>query len=121
VRESLPMPVWTIAAVADEPQTTLTNWQVVELPNGDRHLVGYAIEAREGRVSSRIHTFDQTTLRAVTRSGRTYQLRGRPGVDTDAACVWRTWMRLNHATDFADVSSQVWPRGSEPPTGGTAP
>lgn len=104
------MSVWTIAEVSDEPETTLTNWQVIELPNGDRHLVGYAIEAREGRVSSFVEFFDQASLRAVTSSGRTYQLEGRPGIDRDGEYVWRRWARINHATEFKDVSAEVWER-----------
>ena len=102
------MNVWTIASVDEEPETTLTSWQVLELPSGDRHLVGYAIEAREGRVSSCVEVFDRESLRAVTSSGRAYQLKGRPGVDKDAQCVWRTWARINQATQFSDVSAEVW-------------
>lgn len=102
------MNVWTIADVTVEPEVTLTNWQVLELPNGDRHLVGYAIEAREGRVSSRVEEFDSASLRAVTSSGRTYQLNGRPGIDRDAEYVWRRWARVNQTTQFSDVSAEVW-------------
>lgn len=100
--------VWTIASVKDEPETTLTNWQVLELPNGDRHLVGYAVEDREGRVSSRVQVFDNKSLCGVTSSGRVYRLKGRPGIDKDAECVWRTWARINQASQFSDVSSAVW-------------
>lgn len=102
------MNVWTIADVAEEPEVTLTNWQVLELPNGDRHLVGYALESRRGRVSSCIETFDRLSLRAVTSSGRTYQLRGHPGIDRDGEYVWRLWARLNQAPQFSDVSAEVW-------------
>ena len=72
------MPVWRIDSGTDEPHTTLEKWAVMALPNGDRHLVGYALEAREGRVSSRIQEFDPRTLLAKSRSGRVYRLRGRP-------------------------------------------
>lgn len=102
------MNVWTIASVEDEPETTLTNWQVLELPNGDRHLVGYAVEDREGRVSSSVQAFDRESLCAVTSSGRVYRLKGRPGVDKDAECVWRTWARINQALQFTDISSAIW-------------
>jgi len=94
--------------VADEPETTLVGWQVMQLPDGDRHLVGYAIEAREGRVSSRVETFDPSRLRAVTGSGRVYRLNGHPGGNSDAEYVWRRWQRINAVSDYDDVTQQVW-------------
>ena len=102
------MNVWTIASVEDEPEATLTSWQVLELPNGDRHLVGYAVEDREGRVSSSVQVFDSKSLCAVTSSGRVYRLKGRPGVDKQAQLVWRTWARINQTSQFTDISSAVW-------------
>ena len=99
---------WTIADVAEEPAVTLTDWQVRELPNGDRHLVGFAIESRKGRVSSLIEVFDSTSLRAVTSSGRTYQLYGRPGLDCYGEYAWRSWAPLYRVTQFSDVSARVW-------------
>lgn len=102
------MSVWTIAPVDDEPQSTLTSWQVMELPNGDRHLVGYALEAHEGRASSYIELFDPATLRAVTSSGRVYQLKGKPGWDKDAEYVWKRWLRINEEPSYVDVSASIW-------------
>src|SRR5687767_11445644 len=102
------MTVWTIAPVADQPEATLTDWQVMELPNGDRHLVGYAVEEREGRASSAVDTFDLAAMRAVTSSGRVYQLKGRPGWNKDAEYVWKRWLRINEAASFVDVTASVW-------------
>lgn len=99
---------WMIANVTEEPVVTLTDWQVRELPNGDRHLVGFAIESRKGRVSSLIEVFDSTSLRAVTSSGRAYQLYGRPGIDCYGEYVWLRWARLYQVTKFSDVSAEVW-------------
>lgn len=102
------MSIWSIAPVAEQPESTLTDWQVMELPNGDRHLVGYAVEDKEGRASSAIDTFDLVNLRAVTSSGRVYQLRGRPGWNKDAEYVWKRWLRINDAAVYVDVSASVW-------------
>lgn len=102
------MAIWTVQAISSEPTTSLARWRVMELPDGDRHLVGYAVEAREGRTSSPIRRFDVGCMRAVTNSGHVYQLVGRPGADSDADYVWATWQRVNEVTEFADVSMQVW-------------
>lgn len=102
------MPIWKIQSVSQEPTTSLESWRVMELPDGDRHLVGYAVEAREGRTSSAIRQFDAGCLRAVTNSGRVYQLVGRPGADSDAEYVWARWRHINEVIEFADVSLQVW-------------
>jgi hypothetical protein len=101
------MPVWTIAEVADEPAVTLTDLQVRELPTGDRHLVGFALESRKGRVSSTIEVFDPASVRAVTRSGQTYRLYGPSGIDCYGEYVWRSWSRLYDVTQFADVTATV--------------
>lgn len=102
------MPVWRIDSVTEEPHTTLESWAVIALPNGDRHLVGYAVEAREGRVSSCIQGFDPRTLLGKSRSGRVYALRGRPGLGADAEYTWNRWRRLNDADTWEDVSEEVW-------------
>jgi hypothetical protein len=102
------MSVWKVAPVANEPQTQLHQWRVMALPDGSHHLVGYAFPAREGRTSSEIQQFDIDQLRAVTGSGRVYELVGPPGHDGDAMYVWTVWRRLNEVSDFDDVSEQVW-------------
>lgn len=102
------MTTWTIAGVGEEPEVTLTDWQVRQLPNGDRHLVGFALESRRGRVSSVIEVFDPASMRAVTGSRRAYQLYGRPGLDCYGEYVWRSWARLHRVTQFYDVSAKVW-------------
>lgn len=102
------MNVWTIAEVADEPEVTLTDWEVRELPNGDRHLVGFALESRRGRVSPLIEVFDPISMRALTSFGRAHQLYGRPGLDCYGEYVWCRWARLYRVTQSSDVSAKVW-------------
>lgn len=102
------MSVWKVNAVADEPETRLLSWRVMELTDGSRHLVGYAVPAREGRTSSVVEEFDIGRLRAVTGSGRVYKLVGPPGHDSDALYVWDRWRRINEVAEFTDITTRVW-------------
>ena len=99
--------VWSASSLTEVPEIELTNWQVMQLPNGDRHFVGWNVTEREGRASSKIVEFDATTRRGRTCSGRVYQLRGPPGHDGDGAYTWGRWMKLNAATDCTNVSDEV--------------
>lgn len=103
------MPVWALAPVEQDPEVTLTHWVVLELPNGDRHLVGFESFGRDGqgRVSSKIVTFDKDKMQAVTRSGRVYKLSGQPGWNADAEYVWNKWKIINSVTDFKNVTSEI--------------
>jgi hypothetical protein len=85
------MPVWLTAPIDREPQIRLASWSVRELPRGDRHFVGWNIRGVEGRVSSRIVSFDPETRRGVTNSGRVYELVGDGGANLDADYVWHVW------------------------------
>ena len=102
------MPVWKIASVTEQPETTLTSWAIFELPNGNRHLSGWAVEDGEGRASSRIKEFDIKKLRGVTESDRVYQLRGTPGTNADADYTWNRWKHLNEVEACVDVAREVW-------------
>lgn len=99
--------VWSASSLTEVPEIELTRWQVMQLPHGDRHFVGWNATEREGRASSKIVEFDATTRRGRTRSGRVYQLRGRAGHDGDGAYTWGRWMKLNAATECTDVSDEV--------------
>jgi hypothetical protein len=102
------MPVWRTQPVEEQGSLTLRSWKIVELPDGDRHLVGYCVENLEGRVSSAVRTFDPQALRGVTGTGRVYTLRGRPGVNADAEYVWNRWLGLNAQSVWIDVTASVW-------------
>lgn len=101
------MPIWTVSSVENVPHLRLTDWRVYESPDGDRHLVGYNVTEREGRVSSPIVKFDPKGRCAVTRSGRIYELSGPSGYNADADYVWRRWMHIQGHEDYADVTAQV--------------
>lgn len=108
------MSLWLVAPIAERPSVSLRSWQVFDVPlSGEtwtRHFVGYAVEDRQGQVSSPVLTFSPAERCGVTRSGRVYQLIGRPGADSDAEYVWNRWKRL---WDIApegvrNVTSEVW-------------
>lgn len=98
---------WSASSLADIPEIELTRWQVMQLPHGDRHFVGWNVTEREGRVSSKIVEFDAATRSGRTSSGRVYQLRGPTGHDGDGAYTWGRWMQRSGAVDCTDVSQEV--------------
>ncbi len=102
------MPIWTTTPVEMTPRLRLTGWLVVELPDSTRHLVGWNSTEGEGRVSSRIESFDPATGQAVTKTGRVYQLVGFPGAGGDALYTWSAWCRINKVSTFTDVTADVW-------------
>jgi hypothetical protein len=99
--------VWNVARVDLQPSMTLVRWQIYEVPNGDRHFSGWAVENREGRASSAIRTFDPSTMTGVTSSGRVYRLQGPPGEDSDGLYVWHRWARINGTSTWAEKSADI--------------
>lgn len=107
------MPIWKVASIAEQPNIELADWQIVLVqPYGTRHLVGYNIGDREGRVSSAIVMFDAERRAGETISGRVYQLGGGPGVDQDADFAFFLWKKANRVTSSSPVTDQVL-RGSK--------
>lgn len=106
------MPVWAVNNVQRQPSVSLLEWQVMQVENGDHHFVGYCPENREGRVSSAVVTFDVQKLRGVTRSGRVYQLVGRPGLNVDAEYIWQVWADINEVKTWKDVAAELVLPGS---------
>ena len=95
--------IWQPPSIDTEPTIELRQWSVMELNNGDRHFVGLHYE---GRVSSKIMTYDKETSVGVTRSGRRYLLIGNPGKNADADYVWQYWKVINKVAEYRDVSSE---------------
>lgn len=100
------MSVWSSTPVSLVPEIELLSWSVRQLPEGDRHLVGYNGTEMEGRVSSKVLGFDLSTKIAITASGRAYKLIGESGSDPDAEHVWAVWKRVNKVTTFTDVTDE---------------
>lgn len=95
--EAIANSIWIVDSIEDEPETQLIRWQIFEV-NGNRHFMGYNYAGMEGRVSSKIITFDEKEMRGITRSGRVYQLVDEPGFNHDADYVLSTWLRINELT-----------------------
>jgi hypothetical protein len=98
--------IWKPPLVYDQPIISLLQWSVMETPTGDRHFVGYNQVDCEGRVSSSIQSFDASTTKGVTRSGRIYQLVGEPGYDSDALWVWECESACNNDPPTAIIGVQ---------------
>jgi len=101
------MPVFRTVDVAAEPVVFLSPWKVFQLADGSIHLCG-GVGFFGGRVSSAVVSFDYEKATAKTITGRTYELTGRPGVDTDAAYVWQQWSAGNAISSWVDVTDEVW-------------
>lgn len=97
----------TQCCVGWQPALTLVRWQVLEIKAGQRHLTGWFVDDREGRVSSLIRTFDPLTARAITRSSRVYQLKRPPGDDRDASYVWLQWAIANKVLEVRDRTDEI--------------
>jgi len=95
----LPDFIWKPSSVQQEPKTRLTQWRVMEVTaefNGFKptiHLVGYIHynSHGEGRVCSAVSMYDPKSKRAVTQSGRVYELVGSSGYNGDAMYTWDRW------------------------------
>jgi hypothetical protein len=108
------MAVWSLKSVSETPEVILDSWSVFDVPlHGPgqpwtRRFVGDARRERQGQVSSPVESFDLTTRCGVTRSGRIYQLAGRPGLGSDAQYVWNRWKRIAGVTEERDVTQEVF-------------
>jgi len=95
----------------DEIRVAMKHWSVVEvscagLDRMTRHLVG--ITGDFGRVCSPIQEFDHDKMEAVTRSGKIYELLGKPGSNTEANYVFGNWCEMNGITEVTDVTKEYW-------------
>jgi hypothetical protein len=100
--------LWHVPAVDAQAEVTLIRWRVIEVPQGERFLVGYCVERGEGRVSTSLLGVDVSQMVCNTASGRVYQLEGEPGVDPDGDFVWRAAMRARKIESWTDMSSDIW-------------
>ena len=99
--------VHRVSPVEETPSVQLRRWRAYELPDGHRHLVGWNVADREGRVSSQVIGFDPRQACLTTDSGRRYELVGSPGDDADAAHVWGVWSRMRAVDAYRDVSEDI--------------
>jgi hypothetical protein len=110
------MPFWKIQDVTQQPNLTLVDWRVIETNKEERHFIGLCPECVGGRVSTAIQSFDQKSMRGLTRSGRVYQLVGPPGMDPDAIYVLNAWLEVNQVEMTKDVTEELLQLPTEPPS-----
>lgn len=107
------MPIWTFGTVESEPQVRLADWRVLEATYAEsekpctRHFVGCDPYDGSGRVSSAIASLDIQNRRGITKSGRTYELAGRPGSNSNTEYLWDAFCRINGVVSSTDVSTSV--------------
>jgi len=109
------MPVWNVDDLESEPAVLIRGWAVYQVrgvyeDGPSRHFVGTRARGSSGRVSSGIESFDMTTRRGTTRSGRVYQLLGSPGTGMAADYVWDSFCAVNNASEVVDVTGDYLPR-----------
>lgn len=109
----MPATSWAIGPVHQEPTRELHQWSVFEVPFDGaglpwtRHLVGVRPDGGKAQVSSPLVTLDPVTRRAVTRSGRVYELAHHSGINADVLAVWGTWRRRYELEEERDVTGEV--------------
>ena len=92
---------WHLGVIDREPDKTLHAWSVFEVPfdGPDKpwtwHLVGWRVEGGRGQVSSPVVILDAVARKALTRSGRVYELGELPGLNADAFATWGAWKHRN--------------------------
>ena len=96
--------IWQAKPLSEQPVVELIRWQVMQLPNGDRHFVGWNIAGSEGRTTSKLVEFDAVTRGGWTSSGREYRLLGLTGKDIDGVYTWQRWMKVTGNTSAIEVS-----------------
>ena len=105
------MSIWKPHSVQQEPHTRLTQWRVMEVTAEFNdyaptvHLFGYA--GYEGRVCSAVQSYDPKSRRAITQSGRIYELVGSSGYNKDALYTWDRWVdRLGLTAVVKDITAK---------------
>ncbi len=96
--------LWTVDAVAAEPEIALVQWSIRRDTAGASYFVGARADDYTGRVSTRVVEFDPKMRRGRTASGRVYELLGPPGYSADAEYVWEAYKRVNQIVEAEPVS-----------------
>lgn len=106
------MSIYRPKPATDIPIVYLSEWRAYRIKSkhpqlkDTTHLVGRNIDDEDGRVSSPVKSWKPSKMQAITRSGRIYQLVGKPGGCLDGQYVWGTWCKLNSVTDIKDETEK---------------
>jgi hypothetical protein len=85
----------------------LERWSVRRFADGTQHFVGFCLESRDGRVSTKIVELDPES-----HTGKNREL-GPAGRDGDAEWVWgRVWRILGDGQEWSDVTEELIPGSS---------
>ena len=104
------VPIRDLESVREQPEARLTRWKVVRISTRDGSVqadVAYGWDpcAEEGRLSTRIVSFNSIEQTAVTLSGRRYRFIGRPGHCPDGECAFlRRFGAVLNQCEIKDVS-----------------
>ncbi|MER8571391.1 hypothetical protein NKG99_07020 [Mesorhizobium sp. M1409] len=109
-----------VKPVDEEPEVVLTHWGIMQENRIGFRLVGVHAGTGRGRVTSALVEFEELTMIAKTKSGRTYHLRGPTDPDATAAMIHehiQRWGLTVHEVAMADVSDLAYalpqnPQGS---------
>lgn len=104
--------VWPSSPVSAAPLVVLLGWRIFELQRPyhtyrTRHFCGTKAHDGHGKASTPIVQFDPSAKSGVTESGRQHILVDSLGLDINAACTWNAFVRVNHAQDVVDVTSEI--------------
>ena len=97
-KQAVASSIWRVAPVTQESQIRLTNWSIKQTNDGN-----YFVGTREdgtGRVSTQIVTFDESTKKGITKSGRVYELVGQEGYSSNGEYVWSYYKEANKLTEI---------------------
>lgn len=92
--------------IEEQPVVWLERWRVLQAELVFRHFVGFSIADQDGRVSTRILSFNAVERTGITASGRRYILVGPPGFDDDAQYVWECYSSVFEIKEAVDVSEE---------------
>lgn len=102
---------WAREVVLEVPHVLLSQWSAFicgwpdEAKPFSTHLVGYRAATGKSRASSAVVRFDPETRRAVTASGRVYELVGPPDPQSDAIYIRSEWFSVNGGRYVRDATS----------------
>ena len=92
-----------------EPTVRVERWRLTKVRHADgsvqRHVIGSA--EGEGRISTRLISFEPITMSLTSSSGRVYCLAGPPGDDFNAANLYQRWLVTCGRTELKDLSGAL--------------
>jgi hypothetical protein len=94
--------------VKEQPHVELTDWAILEVDGGDRHLAGLHTRQTKIRLTTAIASFLAASRLIQTQSGRSYELLGAPTDDPILRLAIVAHAIRSGVTVTADASSEFW-------------